>query len=356
MAKGIFKHVSISSIATAVPIYERALDDEIELLENKKNIDKIKRITGLDKRRIADTKTTSIDLCCCAAKKIMGEMNIDKSKIDAIIFVTQTPDYRIPNCASIVHGKLGLSKECLCYDINHGCSGYIYGLLNAFSLVESGVCKKILLLVGDTLSKVINKKDKSLAIIHGDAGSATIIEYSDELIHSSFILKSQGDMSNSIIIKAGGFRNMSSKYTRIEKKDDEGNIRTDEQLYMNGLKVFNFALQNVPDLVNEVLEFSKLNIKDIDFFAFHQANGIINNGIISKLQIDQTKAPLEVVKQYGNSSCCSIPQVISKAFGGKILRDKRIVMTGFGVGLSLGTCITNFNNTTIFPIIEYDYK
>lgn len=354
MPKGVFKHVSINSLATAAPIYSRSLDDEIELLENEKKIKKLKLITGLDKRRIANVNTTSIDLCCCAAKKIINEMDLNKDEIDGVVFVTQTPDYRIPNCASLVHGQLGLSENCLCYDVNHGCSGYIYGLLNAFTLVESGICKKILLLVGDTLSKVINPMDKSLAIIHGDAGSATIIEHTNDEIESRFILASQGSLAKTIIIEAGGFRHMSSDETKIERKDSEGNIRTDEQLYMNGLSVFNFALQSVPNLVNQMLEFSNLELKDINFFAFHQANGIINKGIINKLGIDEEKAPLNVIRKYGNSSCCSVPQVLSEAFGNKVMSKEKVIMTGFGVGLSLGSCYTNCKNTTVFPVIEYD--
>ncbi|GMQ59567.1 ketoacyl-ACP synthase III [Vallitalea sediminicola] len=354
MSKGIFKHVKISSIATVVPTYSRSIDDEIELLGNEKNIKKLKLITGLNKRRIADKHTTSIDLCSYAAKKIIRELGININEIDGIIFVTQTPDYRMPNCASVVHGQLGISKECICFDINHGCSGYIYGLLNAFSLIESNICRKILLLVGDTLSKVINPMDKSLAIIHGDAGSATIIERTEKKIKSHFIIHSYGKKAKSIIIKAGGFKYVSSEDTRVEKKDSEGNIRSDEQLYMDGLAVFNFALQKVPELVNEMLNFTKLNINEVDFFAFHQANGIINKGIINKLQIDRQRAPLDVISKYGNSSCCSIPQVLSEAFGNKKIIKNKVVMTGFGVGLSLGTCCTSFENTTIFPVVNYE--
>lgn len=355
MAKGIFKHVRIHSIATTVPSNSKSIDEELELFGNQRAINKLKNITGLHYRRIVDENTTSVDLCSYSVKNLLQELQIDKNEIDGVVFVTQTPDYRIPNCASVVQGMLGLGEQCICYDINHGCSGYIYGLLNVFSLVETGVCKKMLLLVGDTLSKVINPKDKSLVIIHGDAGSATLIEHSEEEIESHFVLHSQGTKAESIIIRAGGFRNMSTTESRIEKRDSEGNIRTEEQLYMNGLEVFNFAITNVPCLVNEVLEFAGHSIEEIDFFAFHQANGIINKGIVQKLGLREEVAPYRVIKKYGNSSCCSIPQVFSEALGSdKQLPKNLVLMVGFGVGLSLGSCCTSLNDTIILPTINYN--
>jgi 3-oxoacyl-[acyl-carrier-protein] synthase-3 len=247
----------------------------------------------------------------------------------------------------------GLSSDCLCFDVNHGCSGYIYGLLNAFSLIQSGMCKKVLLLVGDTITKVINPKDKSLAIIHGDAGSATLIEYSCVENRSNFIIHSDGKKANSICIKAGGFRNMSNVQTAAEHSDSEGNIRSDDQLYMNGLQVFNFAIQNVPSIVNEMLDYIGKSIDDIDFFAFHQANGIINCGILEKMAIPIEKAPMRVIGEYGNTSCATIPLVFSEALGNKVIPHMSVVMTGFGVGLSLASCYIELNNTTILPVFEY---
>lgn len=354
MPRGAFKNVSITGISTVVPSCSKSLDEEMDLLGSKKNIEKLKKITGLHSRRIAGKNTTTLDLCYVAARKIVEATNQAVEEIDGVIFVTQTPDYRIPNNASLFHGKFGLNPNCLCYDINHGCSGYIYGLLNAFSLIEAGTCKKILLLVGDTLTKVINPRDKSLAIIHGDAGSATLIEYTDRTNDSNFILYSDGKKAKSICIEAGGCRNVISSETSKEQEDSEGNIRSPEQLYMNGLEVFNFALQNVPILVNEMLEFTNKTIEDIDLFAFHQANGIINSGIINKLSIPVEKAPIDVIREYGNASCATIPHTLSKALGNREKQRLLVMLTGFGVGLSLAACCTYLSETTILPVIEYD--
>lgn len=353
MSKGNFKNASIKGICTVVPSYSKSLDEEVELFGSIKNIEKLKKITGLFSRRIAGNNTTTLDLCCVAASKILKASNEDIKGIDGVIFITQTPDYRIPNNSSLVHGILGLNRDCLCYDINHGCSGYVYGLLNSFSLIQSGICRKILLLVGDTLTKVINPKDKSLSIIHGDAGSATIIEYTNKINDSNFIFYSDGTKAKSICIEVGGYRNIASPETSKEREDREGNIRSLEQLYMNGLEVFNFAIQNVPPLVKEMLEFSSKSVDDIDLFAFHQANGIINQGIVEKLSIPTEKAPMDVIREYGNASCATIPHVLSRALGNKDKQRLLVMLTGFGVGLSLATCCTYLNETTILPVIEY---
>ncbi|MBY9080756.1 ketoacyl-ACP synthase III [Paenibacillus sp. HN-1] len=355
MPKGAFRNVAITGVSTAVPSYSKCLDEEVDLFGSQKNIDKLKRITGLHSRRIANEQTTSLDLCVYSAERLLEAMKLDRSGIDGVVFVTQTPDHRIPNNASLVHGMLGLERDCLCFDINHGCSGYIYGLINSFSLIESGMCRRILLLVGDTLSKVINPRDKSLSIIHGDAGTATIVEYTEQENESSFILYSDGSKAKAICVEAGAYRKMSCPETAIEQEDSEGNHRSPEQLYMNGLEVFNFALQHVPPLVNEAMTLSRKTMDDIDLFVFHQANGIINRGIIDKLSIPLEKAPTDVIRDYGNSSCATIPHVLSSALGNSPgPHELSLMLTGFGVGLSLAACVTKLNDAVILPVLEYD--
>ena len=242
MPKVGFEHVSILGISTIIPKNSRSIDQELNILGNQREIDKIKKITRINSRRLAMNNITTLDLCIVAAKRLICDLKIDKNSIDGIIFVTQTPDYKIPNNASLIHGMLKMNRDCLCQDVNHGCSGYIYGLLNAAAMIESKVCRRILVLVGDTLSKVINPRDRSLTIIHGDAGSATILEFSKERSEMFFLLYSQGEKAKTIYIRSGGCRNMTNYESFVEKEDEAGNFRNDEQLYMDGLAVFNFAI------------------------------------------------------------------------------------------------------------------
>ena len=347
MGLSSFNTAHITGILQVVPANEKCIDDESALYgNNAKQIERIKKAIGLNKRRIAPDGVTSGDMCFEAADRLISGMKIDKNTIDGLIMVTQTPDHSQPATAAILHGRLGLSNNCAAFDVNLGCSGYVYGLWLAHMMVESGGCTNVLLLAGDTLSRVANPRDRSTAPLFGDAGSATLISHDPAASSSSyFSLHTDGTGSDTIKVPAGGFRKPHSAETAIEHTDDDGNVRSEENLWMQGGDVFNFSLDVEPKAIREILEFSKRDIDSIDYVVFHQANKYIISNIVRKLKLPMDKAPCETVSKYGNQSSASIPGTITDALSEQVQTSHNtLILSGFGVGLSWGTCIVPMNN------------
>jgi 3-oxoacyl-[acyl-carrier-protein] synthase-3 len=247
-----------------------------------------------------------------------------------------------------MHGRLELGKHCRAFDVNLGCSGYVYGLWLSSSLIASGGAKRVLLLVGDTISKTVNPADRSSAFLFGDAGTATILEYDEEVEPISFVLGTDGKGFNNLIIPAGGARLPHSEKTSVPTEREEGNIRSDENLYMNGAEVFLFTLREIPKMVRCVVH----DFNEIDAVIMHQANKFILNYIAKKLKIPAEKIMLSLDK-YGNTSSASIPLTISKTLSNELNKEtKRLLLTGFGVGFSWGSAVVSCG-PMIIPEIVY---
>lgn len=345
MANTSFNTAKVSGIVTVVPQIEKSIDDEIDFYGgNEKQIARIKKAIGLDKRRVTDESTTTLDLAEQAAEQLLQGMAITKSGITGLVFVTQTPDHFQPSNAAILHGRLGLSKNCASFDVNLGCSGYVYGLWLAHMMVASGSCTKVLLIAGDTLSKCVNHRDRATAPLFGDAASATLIEKTEENIASYFSLHTDGKGQEFIKVPAGGFRLPKTKETALETEDEEGNFRSLNNIYMNGGEVFNFSIKTEPAAITEILEFSGEIIDNIDYVVFHQANKYIITNIAKRLKLPLEKVPCETVSKYGNQSSASIPATICDALNEQVSQDnKKLIISGFGVGLSWASAILNLN-------------
>ena len=360
MANAKFRNVKISGIVTFVADLERSIDDEVHLYgDNKSQIERIKSAIGLNKRRVVDCNTTALDLCLQAANFLINKMKFSAQDLDGLIFVTQTPDHYLPSNSSIIHGRLGLNDNCASLDLNQGCSGYVYGLWMAHMMISSGSCSKVLLLAGDTMSRAVNPMDRSSAPLFGDAGSATLIEKTDTNQESNFSLNTNGTGFDAIIIPAGGFRLPASNKTSLASKDNEGNWRSENNIHMNGVKVFNFALKTVPKAVTDLLGYANISIEDIDFFVFHQANKYVINNICKKLNLSYEKAPSDTVGKYGNQGPSSIPATINDALNLEMgSSQKKIMLSGFGVGLSWANAIVELNNIFCpkIQIFEKDLK
>ena len=346
-----YRNIGISGLAAAVPRniidnykYTTYFDTEAV----KDVVDKI----GIRERRFADKDICASDLCFAAAEKLLTDMNIDRTEIDLLVFVSQTPDYKMPATSIILQHRLNLSKSTIAFDINMGCSGFIYGLSTVYSYMQQKGFRKALLLDGETRSKVYSPKDRNTAFLFGDAGVAALIEKGEQFGESYFSLNSDGSREHLIKIDAGGYRNPSSVETLKEKVVDEyGNIRSDEHGYMNGADVFNFLIREVPKDVKKTLSYSETELPQIDFFIFHQANSYINNYLVKKLKLDREKVPMSIEK-FGNTSSVSIPLTIASELQNKLGEEKKILLCGFGVGLSWATAIINFENCHICDIVE----
>jgi len=353
MAQSRLKGVRISGIASVVPSGVKRIEEEACLSGvSPSRIKQLKRDIGINKRHITLKDECASDLCEHAAKFLLSELGYDPSTIDCLIMVTQTPDYFQPATGCVLHGRLGLSKNCAAFDINLGCSGYVYGLWLSSMMISSGSCKRVLMLAGDTISRCVSSYDRAVAPLFGDAGSATIIENGSEDQTITFCLHSDGNGYKHLIIPAGAFRNRPSKKTGQMIEREQGNIRSEEHLYMNGAEIFNFSIREVPTLIEEVLSASHWAKEEIDYFILHQANNFIVKNIARKLKVPTEKAPYNVFEKYGNQSSASIPVTICENLSSVIRREStKAVLAGFGVGLSWAVCAVSLGPTACYPVI-----
>ena len=314
----------------------------------KKVVDKI----GVFERRFATPDVCSSDLCFAAAEKLIADNNIDKSEIDLLVFVSQTPDYRMPATSFLLQNRLGLPKSTICFDLSLGCSGFVFGLSVVYSMIQNSNIRKALLLNGETRSKVYSPKDRQSAFIFGDGGTAALIERSSDFGESWFSLNSDGGRGDLIMIPGGGYRNPSSEETLKEKVVDEhGNIRCDEQGYMKGADVFTFVISEIPRDIKRLYEHSGKDIHSMDAYVFHQANGFINGHIAKKLKLDREKIP-STIEKFGNTSSVSVPLTMVDRLVDVMKGDGYLMLSAFGVGMSWGTAIIPFHNCKISEIVE----
>lgn len=346
-----FCNVGITGIAAAIP--RNVINNyNFDLYFTKEDIKDVIDKIGVKERRFADEKTCSSDLCFAAAEKLLFDMHISRDEIDLLIFISQTPDFRMPATSVLLQHRLNLSTSTITLDINLGCSAFLYGLTVAYSMVTAGVIRKALILDGETRSKVYSLKDRKTGFLFGDGGICALVESGEKFSRSWFSLNSDGSRDSLIKIPAGGYRKMSSPDTVIEKVVDEyGNIRSEEQGYMNGADVFSFVIREVPKDFNKLLEFSGVDVNKIDYFIFHQANSYINGHLAKKLKLPEDKIP-STIEKYGNTSSVSIPLTIISELRNKLTNHKRLLLSGFGVGLTWGTAIIDVENCYVGEIVE----
>jgi len=297
------------------------------------SVDKISGKTGIFQRHIAANDEFSSDLAFEAATKLFKEHSFDKEEIDFIILCTQSPDYFLPTTACILQDRLGLSKNCGAFDFNLGCSGYVYGLGIAKGLIETGQASKVLLITAETYSKFVGNKDKSNKTIFGDAAAASIISKKEEGFKiCDFVYGTDGSGADNLIVKEGGIRYRERNLATTT--DDYGNERSKADLYMDGSAIFVFTLGHVPKLIRAVLEKHHLVLNEIDLFVFHQANKFMLEHLRKKIKIDKDRFYLHL-ENCGNTVSSTIPIALNEALReGKILSNQKIMLTGFGVGLS----------------------
>lgn len=351
MALLSFEGVGITAMAAAVPhtvIDNYKYTDFFPADQVKEVVDKI----GVFERRFADKDTCSSDLCFAAAEQLITDNKIDRNEIDLLVFISQTPDYRMPSTSILLQHRLGLRQSCVAFDINLGCAAFCYGLSVIYGMMQSGGIRKALLLDGETRSKVYSPKDRRSAFIFGDAGVAALIERNNTFGRSVFSLNSDGSLGDLIMIKGGGYRHPSSLETLTERVVDEyGNVRNDEQGYMRGGDVFNFVIREVPRDIKQTLNYAGLTTSDFDYYIFHQANNFINSYIAKKMKLDTSKIPSTIAK-YGNTSSVSVPLTIISELKDKLVGKKLLLLSAFGVGMSWATGIIPFLDCKISSIVE----
>lgn len=331
-------NVRISGLSAGVPKEVRYIKDE-ESISTDYGADSFIESTGVEQRRFSESLTIS-DLCVPAAQQLLSDLGWQKETVDALILVTQTPDYLVPATACIIQDRLGLSKECYAFDISLGCSGWVYGLSAIAGLMSSGSMKRALLMAGDAKQNNEGKID----ILFGYAGTVTALEYKEgESI--KFHFGTDGSGWDAIYVPDGGGRNpFNAKSLECEDVDGKSLMRV--QSRMKGMDVFSFAISTAPKSIKRLLERFDIEKESIDYYILHQANKMILDAVIKKLKIDSSHAP-QCMRYFGNTSSASIPLTIVTQMKGMIHNKTNILCCGFGVGLSWGTALVSLDESIV---------
>lgn len=351
MAYLSYSNIGIAGIAACVP--KNKIDNyNYTQYFPKDVVEKVVDKIGIKERRFADNDICASDLCYAAAEKLIADMQIDKSTINVLIFISQTPDYRMPATSFLLQERLGLPKTTMVFDLSLGCSAFLYGLSLGYSLLQQPTINRVLLLDGETRSKVYSPKDRKTAFLFGDAGAAALLEKGEKYRNSYFSFNSDGSMADTIKIEGGGYRIPSSEETLRERVVDEyGNVRSLEHGYMDGDDVFNFVASKVPKDIKKLCETAGEDLASMDYYLLHQANDFMNQFLIKKLKIYGDKVPSSISK-FGNTSSVSIPLTIVSELQEKMHGNRKILLSAFGVGLSWGTAILHTNYCHICPLVE----
>lgn len=330
----------IADIDVFVPP-ETETNEQLTAVFSKTLIRRVEEKTGIVSRHICPDGMTALDMAEQAARRLIERRPDTASDIQYIIYCTQSPDHFLPSGACILQNRLGLSEKIGAFDFNLGCSGYVYGLDLADALIGSSRADRVLLLTGDTYSRFINPRDHANRLLFGDAASATIVERSPDENAARigpFLLRTDGQGAENLIVPAGGARLPRTSHTAIETEDSNGAYRSLDNLHMNGREIFLFTISAVRDLIEEALAQTGDSIDSIDWFVMHQANRFVLEQISARCEIPYDRV-VEHCAEVGNTVSTSIP-IALKAYidAGRIQPGHRMLLVGFGVGYSWGTC------------------
>ena len=351
MALFSLNNVSVRGVASCVP-KEVVKNVDYPLFSSEEAL-KFSTSTGVYQRRKANAHTTTSDLCCRAAENLINQLEWDRESIDALIFVSQTPDYILPATSCILQDRLGLNIDTYAIDISFGCSGWIYGFSTMAQLLAHGGMKRGLLLVGETTLKLNSEFDKSTYPLFGDAGTATAMEFDINAKTTCFHLQTDGTGYQAIFTPDGGFRNPTSEKSLIYEDIEEGIKMNRLHNRLNGMDVFAFGILRAPQSVNKVLEYSSIPRESVDYYLFHQANLFMNEKIRKKLKLSEKQVPYSL-NDFGNTSSATIPLTMTTQIRNQLNdRPLKIIACGFGVGLSWGTVYFETNNIICPELIEF---
>jgi len=334
MTASILSDITLKGVSTCVPatVFDTQRDTENF---DPQDIKKIVSMVGVKERRVVDDITCSSDLCLKSAQALLNELDWDPESIDALIMVTQTPDYFLPSTSCLIHRDLNLAESCATFDVGLGCSGYPYGLWLASMMIQTGGAKRALVLHGETPSLFAHPEDRSTALLFGDSGSATALE-KGEGESWGFSLHTDGQGYADLIIPGGGFR-------QRHPEDDRDNY-----VHMNGSNLFNFTIKKVPLLIDDTLKLMGMTVDDIGCFVFHQSNQFMMRHIAGKYGLPADKIPI-ILEKYGNTGGPSVPLTMSLHYGeNPVVAQESAMLLGYGVGLSWGSALVCVNPDTKF--------
>lgn len=346
----------ISSVISILPKNESYFDDEmIRYNFPPKKSQILKELMGYNKHRISSQNQLASDFIIKGFEQLFKDKIIKPNEIDVLIYITQSPDYFVPQTSTIIQHKAGLKKDILCFDLNQGCTGFLHGLFQAFFMLENPEIQKVAIANSDVLSHKVNKKDRNSYPLIGDGGSITIVEKSQLQNEILCYNKVFGENALSIHIPAGGFKLPSTDKTAQDFEDKDGNIRNLNNLTMDGASVFSFVQEWVPTMIESLLKNACITKEDIDFFIFHQPNKFMLQKLADKLTIPHQKMPNNIVENFGNGSGITIPLNLCFNFNQNFCDSPlKICFGGFGVGLTLSGIIMDIEKISYLKLINLE--
>jgi 3-oxoacyl-[acyl-carrier-protein] synthase-3 len=334
----------VAGVVACVPT-RKVGNEEFVPVFGEEGVSEVTKVVGVKERRWAAPHQTTADLCCASAERLLADLAWDRKTISALIFVSQTPEFRLPATACELQHRLGIGSGCAAFDVNLGCSGYTYGLWLSMTLAAQQSGGRVLLLVGDTISKIVDFTDRATATVFGDAGSATAVEADPSAPEAFFVFGTDGGGSRRLIVADGAYRVAAALPESFGNRD-----RT--RLFMDGPEIFNFTLKVVPSCVREVCDFSGVCSDEVDYFLLHQANAFMLRHLSKKMKLDSAKVPINI-DQFGNVSSASIPLLIASTVRDGVLeRDTQMLLAGFGVGFSWCAAVMRLSGVKVIELIE----
>lgn len=304
------------------------------------SVEKVAQKVGVDSRHLAAPDETAGDMAEKAARKLFEEYGISPKSIDFVMLCTQSPDYFLPSTACILQDRLGIPTSAGAFDYNLGCSGCIYGMAMAKGLIATGIAKNVLLLTAETYNKYLHPTDKSNRSIFGDGAAACLISTDGFAEIGEFALGTDGGGFRHLIVETSASRK--KEKTGVESIDDDGHIRREDYLYMDGSAIFNFTLDAVPSMMKQVLERNNLEKDKIDYYVFHQANKFMLNTIRKVCVLPKDKFYVNLATT-GNTVSSTVLIGLKDCIDNDIIKTgDKIMISGFGVGLSWGGTILKF--------------
>ena len=303
-------------------------------------VEKIDKKIGIKQRHVTVDGETASDLAVGAAEKLFGQLAFDRSQVDYLVFVSQSPDYHLPTTACTIQTRLGLSQRITAIDVNLGCNGFVAGLSLAKAVIVAGQARNVLLLTAETYSKYMHERDKSNRTIFGDGSAATLVSTEGIAEIGEFVIGTDGNGAENLIVKTGGARH--PKPADDLRFDDFGNPRSSDNLYMDGPAILNYSLDSIPQLVTDVLEKNGVKMDDIDLHVYHQANTFLANLERRKLRIPEEKYYCNI-ENFGNTVSSTIPIALCEAMKeGKLTKGMKVLSVAQGLGYTWGGMVLFF--------------
>lgn len=351
-----FTNKRIAGVLTVLPANERTFMEDMKDFDfpEAKSL-KLKTVMGYDKHRIVKDDTTCVsDLVVHGFRHLFDRGLVKPDDLDALVVITQSPDYYMPPTSNVIQGRLDLKHDMLCLDISQGCAGFVVGLMQAFMMLEQASIKKVALVNADVLSRKVSRKDKNSFPLIGDAACITIVEKADDgqTIHGN--LKMDGTHHDVLIIPAGGFRTPSTPQTAVLEDVGDNNFRSKDNLTMNGTAVFNFVQVEVPPMIDALLQQAALPADKVDHFMFHQPNKFMLGKLADKMKVNRERMPANIVENFGNASGATIPTNITFNLAKELTSGTRkVCMAGFGVGLTWASLVMDVGPLAFCEMIDY---